>query len=148
MYLIVFPVYPNNSNALLFLNESVTPLIIVPIIPPDLATVPKGLFDKSPAKVEAVSSIDEVNSLYFVWSLILLKAKSKFSKTKSDSIFDNLLPFKSELDKACNWFKVLILSSLETAFEFKNASKLAVWYCSVLIIPGLCVIVTCLVSGL
>ena len=117
-------------------------LNILPIIPPDFTTVPTGFLLKSSAKVVFVSSIDEVYLLYLVWSLMLLKAKSKLSKTKSVSILDSLLPFKFELDNACKWFKVLVLALSLTSGESKYAPKLAVWYCSVLIIPGVCSIST------
>ena len=61
-------------------------------------------------------------------------------------MLDNLLPFKSEFDKPCNWFKVFILSLSLTSGESKYAPKLAVWYCSVLIIPDVCSISTVPVS--
>ena len=39
----------------------------------------------------------------------------------------NFVPFKLELDIACNWFKVAIFSASETSGESKYAPKFSVW---------------------
>ena len=114
---------PNNSNALLILYWSVTLLKIEPTNPPDLMIPLIPSLFNWPEKVCAFSSIEDVYLLYFVWSFILFKAASKLSITNSavssPLTLLNFVPFKLELEIAVNWFNVFILSSSDTALEFK-----------------------------